>query len=120
MGVRFGVESPLRGVAQPLALGAEVFAGNLLDFGSGQREVERVPSTHFAYPVQDGLLDAIAAMAVVMRAACVSPGIINLVMLRSSPDAPTPGSSHSFRHGRWEPHFRSYRLRPTRERNPRR
>ena len=44
---------------------------------------------YFAYPVQDGLMDATAAMAIAAREAGVSR-LVNLVMLQSSPDAPTP------------------------------
>jgi uncharacterized protein YbjT (DUF2867 family) len=43
----------------------------------------------FLYPVQDGLLDATATMAVAARNAGVSR-LVDLVMLRSSADAPTP------------------------------
>lgn len=71
------------------ALGAEVFAGDLLDVHSVQRAVQGISSIYFAYPVQDGLLDATAAMAVAARDAGVSR-VVNMVMLRSSPDAPTP------------------------------
>src|SRR6266705_420704 len=48
-------------------LGAEVFEGDFLDIRSVQRAVQGVSSIYFAYPVQDGLLDATAAMAL---AAC--------------------------------------------------
>lgn len=71
------------------ALGAEVFEGDLLDIQSVQRAVQNVSSVYFAYPVQDGLLDATAIMSVAARDAGISR-LINLVMLRSSPDAPTP------------------------------
>jgi uncharacterized protein YbjT (DUF2867 family) len=70
-------------------LGAEVFVGDFLDIASVQRAVAGVSSIYFAYPVQDGLLDATAIMAVAAREAHVSR-LVNLVMLRSSPDAPTP------------------------------
>src|SRR6266508_1734311 len=71
------------------ALGAELFEGDLLDIRSVQRAVQGVSSIYFAYPVQDGLLDATATMAVAARDAGVSR-LVNLVMLQSSPDAPTP------------------------------
>lgn len=71
------------------ALGAELCEGDLLDIHSVQRAVQGVSSVYFAYPVQDGLLDATSAMAVAARDAGVSR-LVNLVMLRSSPDAPTP------------------------------
>lgn len=71
------------------ALGAEVFAGDLLDIQSVQRAVRDVSGIYFAYPVQDGLLDATAIMSVAAREAGIAR-LVNLVMLRSSPDAPTP------------------------------
>ena len=46
------------------ALGAEVFEGDFLDIRSVQRAVQGASSIYFAYPVQDGLLDATATMAV--------------------------------------------------------
>jgi uncharacterized protein YbjT (DUF2867 family) len=70
-------------------LGAEVVEGDFLDFHSVQRAVQGVSSVYFAYPVQDGLLDATAIMAVAARNAGV-PRLIDMVMLVSSPDAPTP------------------------------
>jgi uncharacterized protein YbjT (DUF2867 family) len=71
------------------ALGAEVVDGDLLDVDSVRRAVQGVSAVYFAYPVQAGLLDATAIMAVTARQACVGR-LINLVMLRSSLDAPTP------------------------------
>jgi uncharacterized protein YbjT (DUF2867 family) len=71
------------------ALGAEIFEGDFLDIRSVQRAVEGTSSIYFAYPVQDGLLDATAAMAVAARAAGITR-LVNLVMLQSSADAPTP------------------------------
>jgi uncharacterized protein YbjT (DUF2867 family) len=71
------------------ALGAEVFEGDFLNIQSVQRAVQGVSSIYFAYPVQDGLLDATAIMAVAARDAGVTR-LINLVMARSSLDAPTP------------------------------
>lgn len=70
------------------ALGAELFEGDFLDIASVQRAVLGVSAIYFAYPVQDGLLDASATMAVAARNAGVSR-LVDLVMLRSSPDAPT-------------------------------
>ncbi len=70
------------------ALGAEIFEGDLLDIQSVQLAVQNVSSVYFAYPVQDGLMDASAIMSVAARGAGISR-LINLVMLRSSPDAPT-------------------------------
>ena len=71
------------------ALGAEIFEGDFLDIRSVQRAVSGTSAVYFAYPVQDGLLDATAAMAVAARQAGTSR-LVNLVMLQSSPDAPTP------------------------------
>ena len=71
------------------ALGAEIFEGDFLDVRSVQRAVHGTSSVYFAYPVQDGLLDATAAMAVAAREAGITR-LVNLVMLQSSVDAPTP------------------------------
>jgi uncharacterized protein YbjT (DUF2867 family) len=71
------------------ALGAELFEGDFLDIASIQRAVRGVSSIYFAYPVQDGLLDATATMAVAARNAGISR-LVDLVMMRSSLDAPTP------------------------------
>src|SRR5258708_7646533 len=71
------------------ALGAEIFEGDFLDIRSVQRAAEGTSSIYFAYPVQDGLMDATAAMALAAREAGVSR-LVNLVMLQSSPEAPTP------------------------------
>src|SRR6202049_1007489 len=71
------------------ALGAEIFQGDFLDIRSVQRAAVGTSSIYFAYPVQDGLMDATAAMALAAREAGVSR-LVNLVMLQSSPDAPTP------------------------------
>jgi uncharacterized protein YbjT (DUF2867 family) len=71
------------------ALGAEIFEGDFLDVRSVQRAVQGTSSIYFAYPVQDGLLDATAAMAIAAREAGITR-LVNLVMLQSSIDAPTP------------------------------
>jgi uncharacterized protein YbjT (DUF2867 family) len=71
------------------ALGAELLEGDFLDIASIQRALRGVSAIYFAYPVQEGLLDATAMMAVAARNAGVSR-LVDLVMLRSSPDAPTP------------------------------
>src|SRR6516165_5440769 len=71
------------------ALGAEIVEGDFLDLRSVQRAAQGTSAIYFAYPVQDGLLDATAAMAIAAREAGVSR-LVNLVMLQSSPDAPTP------------------------------
>jgi uncharacterized protein YbjT (DUF2867 family) len=71
------------------ALGAEIVEGDFLDIRSVQRAVQGVSTVYFAYPVQDGLLDATAIMAVAAREAGIAR-LIDLEMLVSSPDAPTP------------------------------
>jgi len=71
------------------ALGAEIVEGDFLDIRSVQRATEGVGAIYFAYPVQDGLMDATATMALAARQAKVTR-LVNLVMLQSSPDAPTP------------------------------
>lgn len=71
------------------ALGAEIFEGDFLDIRSVQRAAQGTSAIYFAYPVQDGLMDATAAMAVAAREAGVAR-LVNLVMLQSSADAPTP------------------------------
>jgi uncharacterized protein YbjT (DUF2867 family) len=71
------------------ALGAEVLEGDFLNIQSVQRAVQDVSSIYFAYPVQDGLSEATAIMAVAAREAGVTR-LINLVMALSSLDAPTP------------------------------
>jgi uncharacterized protein YbjT (DUF2867 family) len=71
------------------ALGAEIVVGDFLDYQSVQRAVSGVSTVYFAYPVQDGLLTATAIMADAARKAGVTR-LIDMVMLVSAPDAPTP------------------------------
>jgi uncharacterized protein YbjT (DUF2867 family) len=71
------------------ALGAQVVEGDFLDFHSVERAVRGVSTVYFAYPVQAGLLDATAIMADAARKTGVTR-LIDMVMLISSPDAPTP------------------------------
>jgi hypothetical protein len=56
---------------------------------SVQKAVEGVSAVYFAYPVQSGLLDATVNMAVAARNAGVQR-LVDMVMLVSAPDAPTP------------------------------
>ena len=70
-------------------IGAEVVVGDFLDFGSIQQAVDGVSTVYFAYPVQEGLLDATVNMAVAARNAGVTR-LVDMVMLVSTPDAPTP------------------------------
>ncbi|QYN37075.1 NAD(P)H-binding protein [Pseudonocardia sp. DSM 110487] len=70
-------------------LGAEVVEADFLDFASVQQAVQGVSTVYFAYPVQSGLLDATANMAVAARNAGVER-LVDMVMLVSAPDAPTP------------------------------
>ena len=72
-----------------VALGAEVVAGDFLDYRSVERAVQGVSAIYFAYPVQPGLLDATTVMADCPRRAGVKR-VIDMVMLVSTPDAPTP------------------------------
>jgi uncharacterized protein YbjT (DUF2867 family) len=71
------------------SLGAEVVVGDFLDFRSMQDVVRGVSAVYFAYPVQQGLLDATVNMAVAARNAGVER-LVDMVMLVSAPDAPTP------------------------------
>ena len=71
------------------ALGADVVEGDFLDYHSVERAVQGVSAVYFAYPVQPGLLEATAITADVARKAGVTR-LIDMVMLVSSPDAPTP------------------------------
>src|SRR4051812_12485725 len=70
-------------------LGAEIFVGDFLDVRSVQKAVKGVSAVYFAYPVQDGLGDATAAMAWAARDEGIER-LVNLVMFQSSTDAPTP------------------------------
>jgi len=69
--------------------GAEIVVGDFLDIQSVERAVRGVSTVYFAYPVQDGLLTATAIMADAARRAGVTR-LIDMVMLVSAPDAPTP------------------------------
>lgn len=71
------------------SLGAEVVVGDFLDFTSIEKAVDGISTVYFAYPVQHGLLDATVNMAVAARNAGVER-LIDMVMLVSTPDAPTP------------------------------
>lgn len=71
------------------ALGADVIEGDFLDYHSIERATQGVSSVYFAYPVQEGLLAATTIMADAARKAGVRR-LIDMVMLVSSPDAPTP------------------------------
>jgi uncharacterized protein YbjT (DUF2867 family) len=71
------------------SLGAEVVEGDFLDYHSVERAVAGVSTVYFAYPVQERLLEATAILADAARKAGVTR-LIDMVMLVSSPDAPTP------------------------------
>ena len=71
------------------SLGAEVIAGDLLDYHSVERATHGASTVYFAYPVQEGLLNATTIMADAARKAGVTR-LVDMVMLVSSPDAPTP------------------------------
>ncbi|GIH24880.1 nucleotide-diphosphate-sugar epimerase [Acrocarpospora phusangensis] len=71
------------------SIGAEVVVGDFHDFPSIRKAVDGVSTVYFAYPVQEGLLDATVNMAVAARDAGVTR-LVDMVMLVSTPDAPTP------------------------------
>ena len=71
------------------SLGAEIFVGDFLDVRSVEQAAKDVSAIYFAFPVQDGLGDATAAMGFAARRHGVSR-LVNLVMYQSSIDAPTP------------------------------
>ncbi|HEY0814887.1 MAG TPA: NmrA family NAD(P)-binding protein [Pseudonocardia sp.] len=71
------------------SLGADVVVGDFLDFASIEKAVDGVSTVYFAYPVQEGLLTACVNMAVAARNAGVTR-LVDMVMLVSAPDAPTP------------------------------
>ena len=71
------------------SLVADVVVGDLLAYHSVERAVAGVSTVYFAYPVQEGLLGATAIMADAARKAGVTR-LVDMVMLVSSPDAPTP------------------------------
>jgi uncharacterized protein YbjT (DUF2867 family) len=77
------------------SLGADIFVGDFLDVRSVEQAAEGVSSIYFAYPVQEGLADATAAMAFAARKHGVSR-LVNLVMYQSSIDAPTPRMRQNF------------------------
>src|SRR4051794_39682501 len=77
------------------SLGAEIFVGDFLDVRSVEQAAKDVSAIYFAYPVQDGLADATAAMAFAARKHSVSR-LVNLVMYQSSVDAPTPRMRQNF------------------------
>jgi uncharacterized protein YbjT (DUF2867 family) len=76
-------------------LGAEIFVGDFLDVRSVLKAVRGVSSIYFAYPVQDGLGDATAAMAYAARQEGITR-LVDLVMYQSSTDAPTPRMRQNF------------------------
>src|SRR5215469_16591743 len=63
------------------ALGAEIVQGDFLDIRSVQRATQGASAIYFAFPVQDGLSDATAAMALAAREVGISR-LVNLVMLQ--------------------------------------
>src|SRR5262245_16461824 len=69
--------------------GAEVVAGDLLDYPSVRRAVEGVRRAYFTYPVDDGLLDATAVFAAAAREAGLEL-LVNVSQLEPTPDAATP------------------------------
>ena len=77
------------------ALGAEVVAGDLRDFRSVAAAISGIGRAYFAYPVQDGLLEAAATFAAAARSAGVEQ-VVNLSQwLQPGGEQPTP---HQARH----------------------
>jgi uncharacterized protein YbjT (DUF2867 family) len=71
-------------------LGAEVVEGDFLDLSSVRAAMDGVSRAYFAYPVQDGLLDATAIFASAARR-CGVELVVNLSqLLERSGDQPTP------------------------------
>src|SRR5258708_20282079 len=70
------------------SLGAEIVVGDFLDVRSVEQAASGVSSIYFAYPVQDGLADATAAMALAPR----TPGVSRLLHLaiHHAPIPPPP------------------------------
>ena len=77
------------------ALGAEVIEGDLSDFRSVAAAMGGIHRAYFAYPVQEGLLEAAATFAAAARSAGVEQ-VVNLSQwLQEGGDQPTP---HQARH----------------------
>ena len=77
------------------ALGADVVDGDLRDFRSVRAAMGGIRRAYFAYPVQEGLLEATATFAAVARLAGVEQ-VVNLSQwLQPSGEQPTP---HQARH----------------------
>jgi len=69
------------------ALGAEVFAGDLLDPASVQKAMEGVKRAYFTYPVKDGLLEAATIFAAMARDAGLE-FVVNNSQLQRLPGEP--------------------------------
>ncbi len=77
------------------ALGAEVVDGDLRDFRSVAAAMDGIQRAYFAYPVQEGLLEAAATFAAVAHSAGVEQ-VVNLSQwLQPGGEQPTP---HQARH----------------------
>jgi len=77
------------------ALGAEIVEGDLRDFRSVAAAMSGIRRAYFAYPVQEGLLDAAATFAAAARSAGVEQ-VVNLSQwLQPGGEQPTP---HQARH----------------------
>jgi uncharacterized protein YbjT (DUF2867 family) len=77
------------------ALGAEIVEGDLGDFRSVAAAVNGIRRAYFAYPVQEGLLDAAGTFAAAARSAGVEQ-VVNLSQwLQPGGEQPTP---HQARH----------------------
>jgi uncharacterized protein YbjT (DUF2867 family) len=77
------------------ALGADVVEGDLRDFRSATDALDGIRQAYFAYPVQEGLLEAAATFAAAARSAGVEQ-VVNLSQwLQPTGEQPTP---HQARH----------------------
>ncbi len=77
------------------ALGAEIVEGDLRDFRSVAAAVNGIRRAYFAFPVQEGLLDAAATFAAAARSVGVEQ-VVNLSQwLQAGGEQPTP---HQARH----------------------
>ncbi len=85
-------------------LGAEVFAGDLLNPASVQQAMENVERAYFTYPVADGLLEAATIFAATARDAGLAM-LVNNSQAQGTPDDPV------FRELRYAPSFRNLQHR---------
>lgn len=85
-------------------LGAEIFAGDLLDPASVQQAMENVQRAYFTFPVTNGLLEAATIFAATARDAGLE------MLVNNSQSQGIPGDS-DFRDLRYAPSFRNLQHR---------